>query len=229
MVRLVCLLIGYCFGLMQTAYLYGKIIHVDIRKVGSGNAGTTNMLRSMGAKAGLITMAGDVSKCIIAILITWLIFHQAYPDLFPLLKIWTAAGVVIGHDFPFYMNFKGGKGIACTAGMIIAFGDWRWIIIGIILFFGLFFLTHYVSICSISLSLEFGLGIVIGSAVGLYDMTPARLTEMCILTWCIVALNIFQHRTNIGRLVHHSERKTYLSHKKNVAVEAERRKEGGNS
>lgn len=225
-VRLVCLLIGYCFGMIQTAYLYGKIIHVDIRTVGSGNAGTTNMLRSMGVRAGVITMTGDISKCLIAILVTWLLFRNAYPAMFPLLKIWTAAGVVLGHDFPFYMHFKGGKGIACTAGMIIAFGDWRWIVIGIIVFFGLFFTTHYVSLCSICLSLEFGIGIVIGSAVGLYPQTPLRLTEMCLLAWCIIGLNIFQHRTNISRLAHHCERKTYLSHEKNLEVEAERKKKG---
>ena len=84
--RVLCLLIGYCFGLFQTGYFYGKRRGVDIRTMGSGNAGTTNALRSLGLKAGLITMAGDILKCILAVLVTWLVFRNAYPDLVPLLK-----------------------------------------------------------------------------------------------------------------------------------------------
>jgi glycerol-3-phosphate acyltransferase PlsY len=229
MARIVCLLIGYCFGLFQTAVLYSKAQGIDIHSVGSGNAGTTNMLRALGIKAGLVTMTGDILKCIVPIIITWLIFRNSCPELFPLLKIWTGAGVVLGHDFPVQLKFKGGKGIACTAGLIIAFGDWHWIVVGIIVFFGLFFTTHYVSLCSICLSLEFGIGATIGAALGWYSksgMTTASLIEMCVLIWIVVGLNIFQHRANIKRLVGHYERKTYLSHEKNMQVEAERKAKG---
>ena len=68
MERLVCLLIGYIFGLFQTGYFYGKTQGVDIRKMGSGNAGSTNALRTMGIKAGMITLLGDCFKCVIAVL-----------------------------------------------------------------------------------------------------------------------------------------------------------------
>ena len=69
MERLVCLLIGYIFGLFQTGYFYGKTQGVDIRKMGSGNAGSTNALRTMGIKAGMITLLGDCFKCVIAVLV----------------------------------------------------------------------------------------------------------------------------------------------------------------
>ncbi len=70
MERVICLLIGYVFGLFQTAYFYGKAKGIDIRKYGSGNAGTTNALRVLGTKAGLIVLAGDCLKCIVAVCIT---------------------------------------------------------------------------------------------------------------------------------------------------------------
>ncbi|MGN0362774.1 MAG: glycerol-3-phosphate 1-O-acyltransferase PlsY [Bilifractor sp.] len=209
--RACCLLIGYGFGLFQTSYFIGRARGVDIRKMGSGNAGTTNALRTLGTKAGLLTMAGDVSKCILAVILTWLLFRGSSPELFPLLKIWTAAGVILGHDYPCYMKFKGGKGIAATAGMVIAFGDWPMIVVGIIVFFGLFFATHYVSLSSLSLSTEFLVFVCIFSAAGRYPMTRARLVEMCVIVAILTGLAFFQHRGNIRRLASGCERKTYLS------------------
>ena len=74
MERLLCVLIGYVFGLFQTGYIYGKLQKIDIRKHGSGNAGTTNVLRTLGWKAGVITFLGDSLKCILAILLVRYIF-----------------------------------------------------------------------------------------------------------------------------------------------------------
>lgn len=214
MERVISLLIGYVFGLFQTSYFYGKSKGIDIRKTGSGNAGTTNALRTLGLKAGLITMGCDIGKCILAVIVTWLIFRGPHPDTVPLIKIWTAAGVILGHDFPFYLNFKGGKGIAATAGMIISFGDLRLIGIGIVVFFGLFFLTHYVSIGSLCLSLEFLIGIIAFGQHGSYGMTQPHLTEMYVIVIALTALAFYGHRGNVSRLIHGNERKTYLSKSK---------------
>ncbi len=211
MERVISLLIGYVFGLFQTSYFYGKSKGIDIRKTGSGNAGTTNALRTLGLKAGLITMGCDIGKCILAVIVTWLIFRGSHPDTVPLIKIWTAAGVILGHDFPFYLKFKGGKGIAATAGMIISFGDLRLIAVGIVVFFGLFFLTHYVSVGSLCLSLEFLIGIIAFGQHGSYGMTQNHLNEMYLLVIVLTALAYYGHRGNIVRLVHGNERKTYLS------------------
>ena len=118
MVRIICIIIGYCFGLIQTAYIYGKVNGIDIRTVGSGNAGTTNALRVLGKKAGLIVFLGDVAKTVAAVIVVRLIFGSSYADSIYMLMLYTVAGVILGHNYPFYLNFKGGKGIAATAGLL---------------------------------------------------------------------------------------------------------------
>lgn len=210
MIRIACLLIGYGFGLFQTSYFYGKLQGVDIRTMGSGNAGTTNALRSLGAKAGLITLAGDVLKCILAVLLVSLLFGRSHADILPLLKVYTAFGVIIGHDFPFYMSFRGGKGIAATGGMILAFGDLRLIVLCIGLFIALFFITHYVSLASLSLTTAFFVSMLLLSVRGHFNMTAGQTTEMMILLGIMTVMAYVQHRGNIDRLVHGCERKTYL-------------------
>ena len=210
MIRIACLLIGYGFGLFQTSYFYGKLQGVDIRTMGSGNAGTTNALRSLGAKAGLITLAGDVLKCILAVLLVSLLFGRSHADILPLLKVYTAFGVIIGHDFPFYMSFRGGKGIAATGGMILAFGDLRLIVLCIGLFIALFFITHYVSLASLSLTTAFFVSMLLLSVRGHFNMAAGQTTEMMILLGIITVMAYVQHRGNIDRLVHGCERKTYL-------------------
>lgn len=133
MERIYCLLIGYAFGLFQTAYIYGRLHGIDIRNYGSGNAGTTNTLRVFGTKASLLVLLGDIMKCILAVVITGAAFGNSHPDMIYLLKMYTAAGAIIGHNFPFYLKFKGGKGIAATAGLILSFHPYL-IPMGIILF-----------------------------------------------------------------------------------------------
>lgn len=214
MSRLLSILIGYCFGLFQTSYFYGKLHGVDIRTMGSGNAGTTNALRSLGAKAGLITLAGDVCKCILAVLVMYLLIGKNHPEILPLLKVYTAFGVIIGHDFPFYMHFRGGKGIAATGGMILSFGDWRLILLSIGLFVVLFFTTHYVSLASLSLTASFFIGMLVLTLRGGYDMmNQGQRIEMMALLAVITVMAFVQHRGNIDRLLHGCERKTYLKKK----------------
>ncbi len=212
--RIICLLIGYVFGLFQTSYILGKRKGIDIRETGSGNAGTTNALRILGKKAGAITFACDILKCILAVLITWLIFRSTHANIVPLLKIWTSAGVTLGHVFPFYMNFKGGKGIAPMGGMIIAFGDWHLIVIGVIVFFGLVFLTHYVSVASMTLITLFFVEMAVGNILGLYGMMPRDRVELLMIVLGLTALGLYEHRGNLLRLLQGNERKTYLTGKK---------------
>ena len=119
MERLYCIIIGYGFGLFQTAFIYGKMHGIDIREHGSGNAGTTNTLRVLGTKAGLIVLAGDIIKTILAIVVCELLFGKTHPQEVYLLKLYAAAGAILGHNFPFYLKFRGGKGIASTAGLVL--------------------------------------------------------------------------------------------------------------
>lgn len=224
MERVFCLAIGYVFGLFQTAYIYGRLHGIDIRNYGSGNAGTTNTLRVFGTKAGLLVLFGDIMKCILAVVITAVIFDKSHPDMVYLLKMYTAAGAIIGHNFPFYLNFKGGKGIAATAGLILSFHPYL-IPMGIILFFGAFFITHYVSLGSLLVYAGFMIELVILGQLGIFGMTQALLIEMYVIAGLLTVMAYWKHRENIKRLVSGTERKTYLTHKSEGAEENAEHKE----
>lgn len=210
MERIICLLIGYIFGLFQTAYFYGKANGIDIRKHGSGNSGTTNALRVLGTKAGLIVFAGDCLKCMIAIGIVKLVFGGSHPDTVYLLCLYTGTGAILGHNYPFYMNFKGGKGIAATAGLILSFHPY-FIPVGVILFFGTFLITHYVSLGSLLVYAGFIIQIIICGQMGVFSgMTQVMLFEMYALAGFLTIMAYWKHRENIVRLLRGEERKTYL-------------------
>ncbi len=215
MERIICLAIGYVFGLFQTAYIYGRLHGIDIRNYGSGNAGTTNTLRTLGTKAGLIVLFGDIMKCILAIVLTNLIFQQSHPDEIYLLKIYAAAGAILGHNFPFYLHFKGGKGIAATAGMILSFHPYL-IPMGVILFFGTFFTTHYVSLGSLLVYAGFMIEMVVLGQMGIFGMPQAALNEMYVVAAFLTVMAYYKHKDNIKRLLGKTERKTYLTHKNKV-------------
>ena len=130
LLRGICLVVGYLFGMIQTAYLYGRMKGIDIREHGSGNAGTTNTLRVLGKKAGLIVFLGDLAKTIIPVLTVGFIIRAylpEYEDYVFLLRLYTGFGAILGHNFPFYLGFKGGKGIAATGGMILGFSGLSWL------------------------------------------------------------------------------------------------------
>ena len=212
MIRIVCVIIGYIFGLFQTAYIYGKLHGIDIKQHGSGNSGTTNALRVLGKKAGLIVFLGDVLKTGLAIILVRVLFKDKYADILPLLSLYAAAGVILGHDSPFYMGFKGGKGIACTAGLI-AFFHPILIPLELLTFAVVFLTTHYVSLGSLLLQIVLIAQMVIFGQLGFWGMEQAALNELYIVMVLLAALAFWGHRSNIDRLIHKTERKTYLSKK----------------
>lgn len=210
MIRLVCVLIGYVFGCFQTSYIYGRLHGIDIRNYGSGNAGTTNSLRVLGKKAGAIVLFCDIIKTGLAMTLVRLLFKEKYGDILYLLALYAGAGAILGHNFPFYLKFKGGKGIACTAGVVIFFHPYM-IIPQIITFFGTFFVTHYVSLGSLLVQIVLIAEMVIFGQIGLWKMDQAALNELYILTVLLAILAFWGHRANISRLIHKTERKTYLN------------------
>lgn len=212
MERIICLAIGYVLGLFQTAYIYGKLHGIDIRNYGSGNAGTTNTLRTLGTKAGLIVLFGDIMKCILSVVLASAIFGKTHPDTIYLLKIYAAAGAILGHNFPFYLGFKGGKGIAATAGMILSFHPYL-IPMGVIIFFGIFFTTHYVSLGSLLVYAGFMIELIVLGQIGTFGMSQAALNEMYVVAGFLTVMAYYKHKDNIKRLLGGTERKTYLTHK----------------
>jgi len=187
---LFCLIFGYAFGLFQTGYIYGRIVHgIDIREYGSHSAGATNTVRTLGKAAGYIVFLGDVLKMIIAVcLVRFAIFPgQSYTDT---LMMVTAVGVILGHDFPFYMHFKGGKGISATGGLMIAMNPLI-AVIESVFFLAAIFSTHYISVGSLTVTAIFPFMVLI-----FFPEEP----WVFILALVITAIDWWQHRANIQRL-----------------------------
>ena len=143
------LLIGYLFGCFQTSYFISKMVsQKDIREIGSGNAGASNVTSELGWKYGILTGFADVLKAYIPTQIVLYIFPGAYQPL-DLIGL-AGTGAVLGHIYPFFLDFRGGKGVACYIGMLLAI-DWQ---IGIAIIIGLILLTiitDFVAVASISL------------------------------------------------------------------------------
>lgn len=193
---LICLICGYGFGCISSAYLIGKAYKVDIRKYGSGNLGMTNALRTLGWKAGALTYLGDFLKAVIPILI---IRNVIFADLeyAQLLALYTGLGVVLGHNYPFWLKFKGGKGIAVTSGVMAAFDP-----LLIPVFVGVFVvavaITKYVSVGSLLLSILFPIWIAIRH--------PGDV-HMLIIGLLYTISAFYTHRKNIKRLMNGTENK----------------------
>lgn len=207
MERLICVAIGYLFGLFQTGYIYGMINHVDIRKHGSGNAGTTNALRTLGWKAGAITFIGDCLKCVLAVLLVRFIFADS--SRIELLAIYAGLGAVLGHNFPFYLNFKGGKGIASTVGLVLAVNPVMFLIVAIV-FIAIVWFTQYVSLGSIVIMVLFVIQVVIYGQMDGFSLTGGELYEFYAIAIVLAALAIWRHRANMKRLATGTENKTDL-------------------
>lgn len=195
------LAIGYLAGCFQTAYIIGKTNkHIDIRQYGSGNSGTTNALRVMGVKLGVLTFIGDFFK---GFLTVWMVLFVTKDSL---LAVLAAAGVILGHDFPIFLNFRGGKGIASTLGIAFAL-DYRAGLVGVAIMISVIFISRYVSVASITLC--------IGLPICFYVLGIFGTKELCLLA-AISGLGIYQHRDNIRRLLRREEHK--LSFKKKTKM-----------
>ena len=198
MERIICLAIGYVCGLLQTGYLVGKMNHVDIRKEGSGNAGSTNALRVLGWKAGAMTFAGDVIKCLAAVLIARYLYRDT--EYVPLLAMYAGMGATLGHNFPFYLKFKGGKGIAVLAGLVLATG-FVMVPIPLTAFLIAVLLTRYVSLGSLLASSMFFLEVLFYGQLGGFDMEFRYRMELYVLVFLLMALAWVRHKENIKRLL----------------------------
>ena len=204
--RIIALVIGYGFGLFQTGYIYGKKHGVEIRTQGSGNAGTTNTLRVLGWKAGLVTFLGDLFKAIFAVLLVKILFGNQYPQSVKILDLYAGFGAVLGHNFPFYLKFKGGKGIACTSGMILAVCPIA-APICLVLFIAAVGITRYVSLGSILVVISYLIQVIVFGQLGYLHLEGAVLVEFYIVSACFTAMALWRHRANIKRLLSGTENK----------------------
>ena len=206
-VRIVCLLIGYAFGCIQTAYIVGKVSKkIDVREHGSGNAGTSNVIRVVGKRAGLIVFVCDVLKAVVAFVLCAIIFGGGgsfFSDGLPIEPgLYAGFGVILGHNFPFFLKFRGGKGIASSLGVMLVI-DWRVAVIVYGVGFVILLLTKYISLASLIMAL-------------LFPVIALLFThgyETIAITVIMAAMAFFLHRGNIQRLLAGTERKLALGRK----------------
>lgn len=184
------LVVGYFIGSIQTPILAGRIVkNIDIREHGSGNAGTTNVARVLGIKVAVVVFICDVLKGVIPFFVAQYFFNTEY-------ALVVGLGTVLGHDFPAFMNFKGGKGVAISLGIITAYNPILGLgalVIGIIIII----ITKYVSLAATTLA----------TSVFIYEMvTFSSFVEIFVITVLFLLL-IYQHRGNLKRLIKGQENK----------------------
>ncbi|MBQ7248399.1 MAG: glycerol-3-phosphate 1-O-acyltransferase PlsY [Lachnospiraceae bacterium] len=205
-IRFISIIIGYLFGMIHNALIAGRLKGIDIREHGSGNSGTTNALRVLGTKMGIVVFLLDAAKAAIACLIVWLIFRSDDIALTHVYMCYAALGAVIGHCFPFYMGFKGGKGVAETFGAMLVI-DWRMALIAFALFIVIVAFTRYVSLGSIIAASFFFLEWIIFKALGWMWLDGKCYMECLAIVGVIALIIIVKHRSNIKRLLAGNENK----------------------
>jgi glycerol-3-phosphate acyltransferase PlsY len=197
-IKYLTLLFAYLLGSIPTAFFVGKLKNIDIRKVGSGNVGATNTARILGKRWAALVLAIDVLKGIFTIIISKLVFsetssHNLYFILFCGLL------AVLGHIFPVWLNFKGGKGVATVGGVIIALSPFQ-AIIALLIFITILFLTKYVSLSSL-------LGIYSLPFTFFYFLNFSQYSVLFYFFISLVIIITIMHIKNIKRLISGTESK----------------------
>ncbi|MBE7024002.1 MAG: glycerol-3-phosphate 1-O-acyltransferase PlsY [Ruminococcaceae bacterium] len=202
--KLIILLVSYLLGSINTSIIISKImIGDDIRNHGSGNAGATNTLRTVGKLGAILVVIGDILKAVIAILLARLVFAKYIPEGTELATYIAGIGAVLGHNFPVFFKFKGGKGIIVSTVAII-FADPLLGAITAVSAIAIMAISRYVSLGSI-------LGAVIFVVLAL--VFKAADTVFVAFALMLAVLAIYMHRTNIVRLLSGKENKLSFSKK----------------
>lgn len=191
------LLTSYFLGSVPAGFLAGKARGIDVRAAGSGNIGATNAFRVLGKTAGAVVLMVDVAKGFVAAHCMPLMALKLFPNTassLEALSLTAGAAAIFGHIFTCWLKFKGGKGVATTAGVVLAWGPWAcltalgvWILI--------FAVTRFVSLASIMAA------VVLPPAVWLWNRS---LTMTCVMG-AISAVAIYKHKPNIQRLLNGTE------------------------
>lgn len=194
------ILTAYLLGSIPTAVIVGKVFYgIDIRTVGSGNAGATNTIRTLGMKAGIPVLLFDVFKSFFAVQLSILLTNPAFsPNQLEIYRIALGSAAVLGHVFPIFAAFKGGKGVATIVGMLIALYPMAFLVIlGCFVLMMVF--TRIVSISSIVCSLLFPVIVIL-----IFQETRPPLIILAIAVAIFIP---YTHRENIKRLLAGTEKK----------------------
>ena len=219
----IVVLLSYIIGSIPTSIILSKWKHgFDIRTRGSGNAGGTNVFRVLGWKSGVFVMVFDAMKAVIATtLIARLFWDPTLPfynrtpfDDFTIIQMICGAAAIIGHIWTIFAGFKGGKGIACGAGMLIGITPTEFAV-SIIVFLAVFFAWRYVSLGSIAAAIAFPASLLVRHNI-LYDEIHSYRT-LIFFSIGVAVLLIYSHRKNIQRLLEGTENRiTSFSQRRKV-------------
>jgi len=192
---------SYLIGSIPAGYIAGRIVGIDIRTVGSGNIGATNVTRVLGKRYGYPVFIVDFLKGFAAVGVSIMIAKRAQPVLIPseLFGVVGAVACVLGHSFPVWLGFKGGKGVAASAGAL--FGLMPFVaLIAVVVWLIIFYLTRYVSVASMTAALAVPITILSMMFLG-----QTGGTTLLYFSICLAAVVIVRHRSNLSRLVRGTE------------------------
>jgi len=211
---------SYALGSVSFAIIVTRIFcKTDIRDSGSGNAGATNVLRSQGKLPALLTTLGDLGKAFAAVLVARFLLNALGGDssLLPVTTYLSGLFCVLGHLYPLYFGFRGGKGVMATLGVMLVL-DWKVALICLVIFIILVAITRMVSLGSVAAAAA--LPLLTGLFNGLIYKTPAGNTAFCTIMAVIIGgILIIKHRANIKRILDGSESK--IGSKKEPKTESE--------
>ena len=193
--------LSYLIGSIPSGYLAGRIAGIDIRKVGSGNIGATNVTRTLGRRYGYPVFLVDFAKGALAVWVSILLTRRAQSNLVSteIYGIFAAISCVLGHVFPVWLGFKGGKGVATSAGTLFGLMPLA-ALIGLGVWVVVFELTRYVSVASIAAAMVF--------PIAIFALTYANQPNSLALFYfslCLTAVVVLRHRSNLFRLARGTE------------------------
>ncbi|MDY1545198.1 glycerol-3-phosphate 1-O-acyltransferase PlsY [Lactiplantibacillus pentosus] len=192
---LIMLIVAYLIGSIPSGVIIGKLFfQTDIRLAGSGNIGTTNTYRVLGPTAGTIVMAMDILKGTIAALQPTLLFHMA--NRYTLL---IGLAAILGHTFSIYIGFKGGKAVATSAGILLAY-NWEFFLIASVIMFILVYTTSMVSVASMT-------AFPIVTLIAIFYYQDWLLSVVALVLTCFI---FYRHRSNIARIKNGTESLVHL-------------------
>jgi len=188
---LLSILIGYLFGTFNTAYIIGKLKGIDIRTKGSGNAGASNATTVLGKKVGVVCALCDILKAVLA----YKLVQMLFPAL-PIAGMLSGIACVAGHIFPFWMEFKGGKGLASLAGCVLAY-DWKLFLIYLALAVVFILVVDYIALLTCAGAVSFPV---------VYYFLSSDLLITALLS-VLGVIMVLKHTSNIRRIMAGTEKK----------------------
>ena len=194
-------LIAYLIGSFPTGYIVGRLRGIDVRSVGSGNVGATNVTRVLGKQFGCPVFVIDFLKGLVAVLLAVVLGHRFQVDAIGRDLCAAVGGIfsVVGHSYPVWLGFKGGKGVATSLGVIFGI-SWIAALIMSAVWIITFKATRYVSVASIAAAIALPVAMIT-----LLFLDELRSPVLVYFSLCLAAIVVFRHRSNLSRLVSGTE------------------------